>query len=374
MNNYNKVQACFDENACTLITPFEEFEELRKTVCKQYYQYVRVRFIGTCSHESSVVFTNFYLRKTGMNCKACTKQNSIELRKKSEQTNIIEVDGNTVIEEYLSPLYEVKRTKEGCLADMAIRKKTEKEDKWIPVQVKATVKNSHGMYSFTLHNIYKNMLLICVCISEKKLWILPYNHLEIQTKLNISMKSKYSKYLVDTTTTIDQYLSEIVYKNIDSILTPITQLQKREQEYVKKREQIIPFLNYEYPMIQNTCVDVIVNGKKVQEKVLGYIESTKMLCCCSSVNNGLVCKKRTYRCYKLGENDYYWLHSSIDDRFWIIPEQILYENGYISKNDEIKPRRMLKFKSENSKKHRWIDKYQYSYSKIDKEVIMKIFG
>jgi hypothetical protein len=126
-------------------------------------------------------------------------------------------------------------------------------------------------------------------------------------------------------------------------------------------------------VIQNTCVDVIVNGKKVQEKVLGYIESTKMLCCSSSVNNGLVCKKRTYRCYKLGENDYYWLHSSIDERFWIIPEQILYENGYISKNDEIKPRRMLKFKSENSKKYRWIDKYQYRYSNIDKEVIMNIF-
>jgi len=372
MDNFNKVQACFDENACTLITPFEEFEELRKTVRKQYYQYVRVRFIGTCSHESSVVFTNFYLRKTGMNCKACTKKNSIELRKKSGQTNSIETDGNTVIEEYLSPLYEVKRTKEGCLADMAIRKKTEKEDKWIPVQVKATIKNSHGMYSFRLNNIYKNMLLICVCITEKKLWILPYNYLDIQYKLNISTKSKYSKYLVDTTTTIDQYLSEIEYMNIERILLPSSPFQKREQEYVKKREGIISFLRYEYPVIQNTCVDVIVNGKKVQEKVLGYTTPRNEFHCGMSVNMGKSDGIQLYRTYRLGENDYYWLHSSIDERFWIIPERVLYEKGYLSDRDETKKRKTLRIAAENEK--HWLHSYQYCYDTLDKDKIIKIFG
>lgn len=63
MENYNKVKSCFDTNNCTLLTTFDEFEELRKNVLYQSYQFVRVRFIGNCTHESSVVFTNFNLRK-----------------------------------------------------------------------------------------------------------------------------------------------------------------------------------------------------------------------------------------------------------------------------------------------------------------------
>jgi hypothetical protein len=375
MEQYTKVKACFDENECKLITTFEEFEELRKGVCKQYYQYVRVRFTGSCSHESSVVFTNFYLRKTGKKCKDCVKKNSIKLIKQASQSNIIESDGIAIIEEYLSHLYEIIRTKEGCLADLAIRKKTELSNQWIPVQVKATLQLSHGMYSFTLnHNDYTNMLVICVCISEKKIWILPYNHLDIKYKINISVASKYNKYLAKSPTIIDTYLSEIIYKDIDSILVPITALQQREQEYVKKREQAIPFLQYDYPAIQSTCVDVLVNGKRVQEKVLGYTVSKNALHCGFTVNNGLIDKKRTYRCYKLGENDYYWLHSSIDDRFWIIPEQILHEKGYISNKDESKPKRVLWFKAEDNKKKNWLDVYQYNYTTIEKDIIMKVFG
>ena len=375
MDNYNKVKLCFDKNNCTLITTFEEFEELRKNVLKQSYHFVRVRFIGICSHESSVVFTNFNLRKTGMNCKACTKKNSVEFGKHKNNTNETESNAITIIEEYLTPHYEVIRTKEGCLADIAIRKKL--EEQWIPVQVKSTMKKSHGMYSFGFnHNHYKNMLLICVCISEKKIWIIPYNQIDITSKLNISIRSKYNKYLVDLNTvfnTIDSYRSEFVCLELDIILLPITSLQQREQLYVKKRENYLPFLEYKYPSIQNTCVDVIVNGKNVQEKVLGYDDTKKGLYCGFSANNGRKDGKRCNRCYRLGENEYYWLHSSIDNRFWIIPEQILYDKGYLSKQDETMPRKMLWFKSENNITKKWLNSYEYNYDTINKEEILKMF-
>ena len=375
MDNYDKVKLCFSKNNCTLITTFEEFEELRKDVLKQSYHFVRVRFIGICLHESSVVFTNFNIRKTGMNCKACTKKNSIELRKHINNTNEIESDGILIIEEYLTPQYEIIRTKEGCLADLAIRKKS--EDKWIPVQVKTTIQKSHGMYSFGFnHNHYKNMLLICVCISEKKIWIIPYNELSITSKLNISIKSKYNKYVVDSNNVfdmIDRARSKIICLQLDIILLPITSLQQREQLYVRKREQRVPFLEYKYPLIQNTCVDVIVNGKNVQEKVLGYDELKKGLYCGFSKNNGIKDGKRCYRCYRLGENEYYWLHSSIDNRFWIIPELILYNKGYLSKKDETMPKKMLWFKSENNINKEWLVEYEYNYDIIDKEAILKCF-
>jgi hypothetical protein len=361
MENYNKVKECFDKNNCILITSFEEFEELRKNVLKQSYQFVRVRFIASCSHESNAVYTNFNLRKTVM--------------KHAKNSNETESDGITVIEEYLSPYYEIIRTKEGCLADLAIRKRS--DDQWIPVQVKSSMKVCHGMYSFTLHQAdYQNMLLICVCVSEKKLWVIPYNQLKTIHKLNISIKSKYTKYLLDPNrieVTIDNYQSEIVCLPIDTILLPINPLQQREQEYVRKRETQLPFLKYEYPQIQGSCVDVVINGKKVQEKVLGYTESKKMLHCGISANNGKLEGKRQYRCYRLGENDFYWLHSSIDNRFWIIPEQILYEKGYLSKKEETKNKKMLCFKSENNTTMNWLDGYQYHYDTIDQDTIIKLF-
>jgi hypothetical protein len=377
MENYEKVKLCFDENDCTLLTSFEEFEELRKKVLKQSYQFVRVKFTASCSHESSVVFTNFNLRKTGKTCKACVKSANKVLMKKNVNVNYIEYEGIKIIEEYLSPFYEVIRTKEGCLADMAIRKKGEEDDKWIPVQVKTTMSLSFGMYSFTVHNKYKDMILICVCNSEKKLWIVPYNHLAVKSKLNISVKSKYSKYLVDNSTIntfIDKYISDIVYNTIDVLLTPTHLLQQREQLYVKKREQCLPFLSYQYPNVQNTCVDVIINGKKVQEKVLGFIDYKKSFQCAFSANNGKLEGKRQFRMYQLGENDYYWLHSSIDDRFWIIPEQVIYEKGFISNTNEIKPKKTFMFKIKNNEHNKWLNMYEFTYSNIDRERVMKIFG
>lgn len=377
MENYQKVKSCFDENDCTLLTSFEEFEESRKIVLKQSYQFVRVKFTASCSHESSVVFTNFKLRKTGKTCKVCVKQKQKDILKQSTNAHVIEYEGIKLIEEYLSPFYEVMRMKEGCLADMAIRKKGEQDDKWIPIQVKSTMNISHGMYSFTVHTTYKDMLMICVCISEKKLWIVPYNHITVKRKLNISVKSKYSKYLVDNSTInafIDKYISDIVCKNIDTLMLPVNPAQQKEQQYVQKREQHLSFLSYQYPNVQNTCVDVIINGKKVQEKVLGFIESKSALHCTLSANNGTLDGKRKSRMYQLGENDYYWLHSSIDDRFWIIPEQVAYEKGYISNKNEIKPKRTLWFKSDNNVTQKWMNDYEYNYTSINTEKIMKIFG
>jgi hypothetical protein len=75
MEHYQKVKEFVESNQCQLLTTFDEFETLRQTVRIQYYQYVRIRFIGTCGHESSAVYTNFYKRKTGIKCISCVKIN-----------------------------------------------------------------------------------------------------------------------------------------------------------------------------------------------------------------------------------------------------------------------------------------------------------
>jgi hypothetical protein len=153
---------------------------------------------------------------------------------------------------------------------------------------------------------------------------------------------------------------------------PISQLQQREQEYIKKREKYINFLEYKYPEVQNTVTDFIINGKKVQEKVAGLsINKGKnaIIATIGSNNGKHENGARKHRTYRLGENDYYWIHSDIDDRFWIIPEIVLYEKGYISKADETKIKKAI-YISHNTE---WIKEYQYDYNNINMEKIEKLF-
>jgi hypothetical protein len=371
MEKYIKVQKCFEENKCTLLTTFEEFEEARKTVSKNYFEYVRVRFIASCTHESSVVFTNFKLRKTGIICKECVKQKSVA--HKDTNGALTEYNAIKILEGILTD-YEVIRTKEGCKADLGIKLKSAKSDElWIPVQVKATNELCHGMYSFRLcKNDYKNMLIFCVCISEKKIWIIPFNDLNVTTNISISLKSKYNKYIIDNTQIskhITSYLNRVILLDLDTIMLPISKLQQREQMYIRKREKYLPFLEYIYPEIQGTVVDFICNGLNCQEKVVGFNTNRNRFHVDLCSANGKVKGKLQRRAYRLCENKFYWLHSSVDDRFWIVPEMILYEHGYISKEDETKNRKQLRFKTDSN----WIHEYEYDYKNINTEKIMKLF-
>jgi len=374
MEHYRIVEECMKENGCVLLTTYEEFEEKRQHVHKRYYQYVRVDFIGTCLHSSSVVFTNFFLRKTGITCKECVRK-KVSTSKK-EYTYKIESDGIAIIEEYIKEHYRIVRTKEGCRADLAIQLHAEKEDKWIPIQVKVTHKLCHGMYSFrNVSKIYKDMLILCVAVQEQKMWLVPYNQIDgrMKTSINITMRSSYNQYKVDRFTLLTQlesYQSNIILQTYDSLNTPVALLQQREQIYVKKRETLLPFLKYEYPLIQHTTVDIIIHGKRIQEKVLGYNHNKLLLFTHLGCNNGIKQGKRTFRSYQMGENDYYWLHSSIDERFWIIPEIVLYEHGIITAPDVIRP---IKHLSMTSKYNTWLKDYEYNYTLINIEKIRNLF-
>ena len=236
MENYITIKKCFEERGCTLCTTFEEFEERRKDVCKQYYQFVRVDFMGTCSHRSSVVYTNFFLRNTGIVCKDCI---TYKMKNKPKMNlNEIEYEGIKIIETYLQSYYTIMRTKEGCTADLALRCHAEEKDEWIPIQVKVTSNLSHGMYSFRkVKDTYKDMLLLCVCIQEQKVWAIPYNNLTVKGNLNISRVSKYNQYAVDLSSIrerIESYRNQIHCSSLDTLLTPSNDTQQKEQRYSTK--------------------------------------------------------------------------------------------------------------------------------------------
>jgi hypothetical protein len=377
MDNYNKIKIKLEENNCSLITSFNDFEQQRISVLKKSYHYVKIEFIGICGHPTSAIVTNFISRQTGIRCKECTKTNVQQILKiTAHNSNNIELNSINIIKEYLLNKYDIIRTKEGCRADIIINKIG--DSKYIPIQVKSTNSISNNkLYSFRcLNKDYTNMIIICICILENKIWVIPYKEIKCANNLNISMRSKYNKYLVSDNNRlyeyIEQYSNDYYTTDIDRLMTPHTILQQREQEYSKKRETHISFLNFKYPEVQNTSTDFIVNGKRVQEKVAGYykIKSNPTLLVHFACNNGKKANGfRNFRTYRLGENDYYWIHSSIDNKFWIIPENILYINEYISETNKTHNRKVLYINNNT----RWITDYEYTYDNIDITKIKDLF-
>ncbi len=106
---------------------------------------------------------------------------------------------------------------------------------------------------------------------------------------------------------------------------------------------------------------------------MGYDSKNNILRCDLACNNGKdEYKKKKFRTYYLGENAFYWLHSSQDDRFWIIPEMKLYKRKKISDNDKIENKKMLKFNKDTVPK--WIKKWGFNYNEITAEQKDKIIN
>jgi hypothetical protein len=122
--------------------------------------------------------------------------------------NIIEYNGINILNNILNKYYITKRTPEGCNSDIVIKRIDEEKDIWIPIQIKTTNNSNYDKYSFDLmnkSNKYKNIILICICVSEKKIWVIPINIIDAKVKLNISInKSKYNEYLIDDNNTYDK--------------------------------------------------------------------------------------------------------------------------------------------------------------------------
>jgi hypothetical protein len=376
---FNTYIQCFKENNCEVTTTFEEYCERLSKQKNKNYTGVRVDYIASCGHKNDVAITNFTTRKTGLLCKACVNASTKNIMlEKPKLSAVVESKGCKIFEKYIADKYYVCRTNEGCTADILIKRKDDTDDNWIPIQLKVTEKKSHRMYSFrSISNNYKDMLMLCICLEEDKIWIFPYNNLEPSlVNLNISDRSKYNKYLVDNDNIhdyIEKFKDSYVKISKEVGNEPKSTLQKREQEYVTKRKKYIDYLDYILPEVQSSSVDFLVNNKKIQEKVLGYEEKRNRLTAWLSSNNGKQENGiRRFRTYRLGENDYYWFHSSIDDRFWIIPEYVLYKHGYISEADQTTNKKVLIFNKKSMED--WISEYEFNYTEDNKERIIKIFS
>ncbi len=376
--NYQLLYKEFEKSQCKLLTSQEEMNDLTKT---KQFQHVMVKILASCGHEHQCVVTNFLVRRTADICTECRK-NKIKIQqtlKNKETTGYcfqIENDSFLIVKNKLESFYEVHKTNEGCKADIIIRPLNSISDNWVAIQLKATTQQSFGMYSFkNIHKNYDDHIIICVCIKENKLWIIPFDAVKhLKNGLNISIKSKYNKYLVDDSNSLENHISNLS-KSIklftkEEAFTPISIFQQQEQNYANIRIKNIPFLKFVKPDIENSKVDFYVNNLKVQEKI-SSLSRGKSHIITISVNNGKNENKcRNFRTYRKGENDIYWFNLKESSIFYVLPEHVLYDRKFISDKGETLNKISLVINTHKN----WLENFKYDYMNIDMNKLKKQFN
>jgi len=281
--------------------------------------------------------------------------------------------------EYIIDLFKekfiIKKAFDGCKADIILKPINNHNDEWVGIQVKSCKKPTRD-YGFHLDNKdYSNILILCICEENKKMWGVPYELVKGQVKLTMGInKSKYNEYEItpenyfEKITNIYNTLNKSKYESID---TPICIYQQREKEYRVFRENKIHFIQFDNNNMEGLVYDFKVGNKKIQEKVGGICKTRKDNFIFELVkNNGRKDNKRCQIQYNRGDNDIYWLNCDNKKYFYIIPEEVLIENGFIDNKNALK--KMLRVNPNSEKSRIWLKPYLFDYENINKEALLEI--
>jgi hypothetical protein len=354
---YNIMKQNFNTKECELLTTIDEYiNNKMKTIDKYLVK-------AKCGHIHLVYYHMFLLRESGIICKEClAKTKSIE--NKNINFNLSETFGINILKKFIKNKFELKIMDEGTSADIAIKPKNIKKDLYLPIQIKTTEKFNYNCYSFGINNQkYKDMLLILICLNEEKIWIInDVENINLKAKLNITKKSKYEKYFITNNLLLNNilldYYNNFNYnKTYDEINTAITKCVQIEQFYKKLREtNLSSYIKFIYDDLKYQVYDFKINNYKIQEKTITFDKKKNKVTLSKSA------KKNKSQPYELNDNDYYWLHCRNNQEFYVIPEKILFEYGFIAdKTNNIKGNKYLNI---NGKNNIWLEEYKFSYDNI----------
>lgn len=384
---YENIKHIFSSKDCNLLTTKEEFIELRK---EKKPSYICFKFISSCGHENTVKLTNLISKNSGVICKSCMNiQRASKNSQNAKNTNYLqrEIDFTRKFQEFIKDNFESMITNEGCKSDLIIKPKNIEEDQWLRIQIKVTEDVCNELYSFTIgNNDYENHIILCHCINQQKYWLIPHDaikHIKGK-KLNIGLteKSAYYKFNINIENVCNELLEYYKGKTFNDKKIELFANEKsiisnneycvREKEYRKKIYDNLSFLNIEEPEYTNMAHDLIINGKKIQEKIIKKKEK----------GNGYYAQLfRTARTeikkknYSIGDNDFYWLHVLDTDYFFVIPEYELYKRQIITIADNIGKFGLYLHTDYNEEyTHNWTYEYLFDYKNINEEKLLKLLN
>jgi hypothetical protein len=235
----------------------------------------------------------------------------------------LEADAFQLIVSLINEKFDIKKSHEGCHADMIIKPKYVSNNEWMGIQLKSRTNNGdQKQYSFNKIGKYQDMIVVCVSIPEYKIWIFKGN--DLLEKRGISIGKSISKYDINevkhenvSNVMFDFYQNSSIKKFTDEqLMTPTNFNSRQEHKYRLRREQLLTNVTFTYPTIDGTKHDLVINKYKVQDKCSRTLKKGK----------SYLSVYLDYG-YIKGDNDFYWINNP-DESVYIIPESEL-----LNKND-----------------------------------------
>lgn len=319
---YEEILEYITKKQCKLLTSKHEFTTNKMNTKSQLHMQMN------CSHNMNVSF-NVFKKRAHYSCVSCiTKIVQSQAYNDSNRVTsgaMLEACAFKFIKDTVCDQFEVIKSHEGCRVDMIIKPKSVNDNKWIGIQLKSRTKQK-AQYTFNKVGSYPNIIVLCVVIPEFKMWLFEGNALLGQKGLSIGMsKSKYAANEMNVLS-IKEKLFEMYDKleknTLEYMMIPITALSQKEHSNRLRRESLLPNCVFQYPPIDGTKYDVIINGFKIQDK-------------CATTKTKKSTKFFSIRLsseYCKGDNDFYWINLP-DQSFYIIPEFVLLNSDDSIRND-----------------------------------------
>lgn len=372
---YQSISECVLHRGCKLLTTFEDCFN-NKLHSKSRYE-----IVAACGHNHSVQYDMFKAQQCGARCKICSDNDRVVKCSLLQNNQGIEYEGFKYVRDQLVNLFQVVKMVEGTLADFAVKPLGHDKDELLAIQLKVTstkVQKPSGNYSFTINKDYPDMYLLLICLEDKSIWLVNGN--EVIGCIKISIGSKRSKYFKYQTTDIGKTLMEMwqvcVKHTFNTLNTPIGIPQQKEQKFRRRREEFLPYINFEYPEQEALPYDFTINGLRVQEKVASLIYKRGKL---QHKTYAVKLSRHTHtksKKYNKGDNDFYWINIPDTSEFFLLPEKDCIDHGIVNNAKTVAKYVAVTLYTED-KPHvinNWMYKFLYDYKIITPGQICNILN
>ena len=157
----------------------------------------------------------------------------------------------------------------------------------------------------------------------------------------------------------------------DKLNTTICIYQQREQIYRKYREEKLDFIQFDYENMEGIVYDFKIGNLKIQEKVTTICHKNNKCYFQLCKNNGKINNKQNQIQYDIGDNDFYWINCDNKKTFFVIPENILVDKGFIG-NKNTKTNFKVTIKEVFHKSTEWLQEYMFDYENVAKDKLIKL--
>jgi hypothetical protein len=365
----------FKQKKCELLCSRQEYE------LNYLNSNTKLKYIASCGHKHEIQLRIFKTKTNNYICPNCVyKDRSIKLKERQSGVNKIinnktETESLNYLISIIEPYFNVIRSFDSCKADLIVKPKNNISNLWLGIQLKSTsfYNDKRKCYYFNIKNNYSELIIICISNNNKKIWGFEYNEIShIKSVLQIcdNSTSKYTPF--EITNNIYNYILN-KYNNANLLFDKnylLNQLSKTtivEYNYRILRQTKIDFITFINNENEGEVFDFKVGNKKIQEKVGSYVGNVnnKVYNYYNfnlSKSNGKNNKKIPYQ---KGDNDLYWFNCKDSFIFYVIPEYVLIDYGFIDKKNSIQI-------SNENKNKKWLNEFKFDYNNLDKDKLCKI--